>query len=97
MAERARQQLGNYGLTQLLGRGTFSEVYLGEHVYLHTQAAIKVLYGQLANHDMAGFLTEARTIPCASTTLKGLRSRSIPSSPTLRRWPKPCSMRTRNS
>jgi predicted ATPase/DNA-binding CsgD family transcriptional regulator len=62
MADRVGQQLGNYRLIQLLGRGNFSEVYLGEHIYLHTQAAIKVLHGQLANHDLAGFLTEARTI-----------------------------------
>ncbi len=62
MADRVGQQLGNYRLIRLLGQGNFSEVYLGEHIYLHTQAAIKVLYGQLANHDMAGFLTEARTI-----------------------------------
>ncbi len=62
MADRVGQLLGNYRLIQLLGQGTFSEVYLGEHMYLHTQAAIKVLYGQLANHDVAGFLTEARTI-----------------------------------
>ncbi len=62
MAEHMGQQLGNYRLMQLLGRGNFSEVYLGEHIHLNTQAAIKMLHGQLANHDVAGFLTEARTI-----------------------------------
>ncbi len=62
MAEYVGQQLGNYRLIQLLGQGNFSGVYLGEHLHLNTQAAIKVLHGQLANHDMAGFLTEARTI-----------------------------------
>src|SRR5947209_11026711 len=60
--QREGQRLGNYRLIQLLGRGNFSEVYLGEHIHLNTQAAIKVLHGQLANHDLAGFLTEARTI-----------------------------------
>ena len=62
MAEHVGQQLGNYRLIQLLGQGNFSEVYLGEHIHLHTQAAIKVLYGQLASHDVEGFLNEARTL-----------------------------------
>jgi predicted ATPase/DNA-binding CsgD family transcriptional regulator len=62
MAEHVGQQLGNYSLIQFLGQGNFSEVYLGEHIHLHTQAAIKVLYGQLASHDVEGFLNEARTL-----------------------------------
>src|SRR5258706_4178102 len=56
------QQLGNYRLMQLLEQGNFAEVYLGAHMYLNTQAAIKVLYGELADQDMEDFLTEARTI-----------------------------------
>src|SRR5437660_10712189 len=62
MADHVGQQLGNYRLIQLLGQGNFSEVYLGEHIHLHTQAAIKVLRGQLASHDVESFLTEARTL-----------------------------------
>jgi hypothetical protein len=62
MAEHMGQQLGNYRLIQLLGQGNFSEVYLGEHIHLRTQAAIKVLHGQLAKNDVEGFLTEARTL-----------------------------------
>ena len=62
MAEHVGQQLGNYRLIQLLGQGNYASVYLGEHIHLHTQAAIKVLYGQLASHDVEGFLTEARTL-----------------------------------
>src|SRR6266436_3462211 len=62
MADRVGQQLGNYRLVHLLGRGNFSEVYLGKHIHLNTLDAIKVLYAQLANHGMEGFFTEARTI-----------------------------------
>jgi len=62
MADRIGQQLGNYQIISLLGRGAFAEVYLGEHVYLKTRAAIKVLQARLAKDDMEGFLTEARTV-----------------------------------
>jgi predicted ATPase/DNA-binding CsgD family transcriptional regulator len=62
MADRVGQQLGNYRLIHLLGRGNFSEVYLGEHIHLHTQAAVKVLYGQMATNEVEGFLTEARDL-----------------------------------
>lgn len=62
MADRVGQQLGNYRLVRLLGRGGFAEVYLGEHIYLKSQAAIKVLHTQLANEDMETFLSEARTL-----------------------------------
>src|SRR6266481_5754164 len=59
---RIGQQLGNYRLTRLLGRGSFADVYLGEHIHLNTQAAIKVLDMRLTNDDMGDFLKEARTI-----------------------------------
>src|SRR5947209_8133630 len=62
MTDRVGQQLGNYRLIQLLGEGGFAEVYLGEHIYLGTQAAIKVLYTQLTSDDVDKFRTEARTI-----------------------------------
>jgi predicted ATPase/DNA-binding CsgD family transcriptional regulator len=62
MADRVGQQLGNYHLIQLLGRGNFAEVYLGQHLHLHTQAAIKILYRQLESHDAEGFLNEARAL-----------------------------------
>ena len=62
MSDRIGQQLGNYRLTQLLGQGGFADVYLAEHLYLHTKAAIKVLQTRLGNEDMADFQNEARTI-----------------------------------
>ena len=62
MASCMGQQLGNYRLTRFLGSGGFAEVYLGEHIHLGTQAAIKVLQAQLANQDVQKFRDEARTI-----------------------------------
>ncbi len=63
MANLVGQQLGNYRLLRLLGQGGFAEVYLGEHIYLKTKAAIKVLHTQLAKTELEVFLNEARTTP----------------------------------
>jgi len=62
MTDRVGQYLGNYRLVHLLGRGSFADVYLGKHIHLDTQAAIKVLHGQLAGQDVKDFLAEGRTI-----------------------------------
>ncbi len=62
MADRVGQQLGNYRLDRLLGQGGFAEVYLGEHIYLGTLAAIKVLRTELDSDEIEHFHTEARTI-----------------------------------
>jgi serine/threonine protein kinase len=62
MADRTGQHLGNYHLVRLLGQGGFAEVYLGEHVHLGTEAAIKLLHTQLAVEDTDAFRQEARTI-----------------------------------
>ena len=56
------QQLGNYRLRELLGRGNFADVYLGQHIHLNTQAAIKVLHGRLTDNDLTNFIHEARVI-----------------------------------
>lgn len=56
------QRLGNYRLVGSLGHGGFADVYLGEHVYLRTQAAIKVLHTRLSSTALKDFLREARTI-----------------------------------
>jgi serine/threonine protein kinase len=62
MSGRVGQQIGNYRLTHLLGRGGFAEVYLGEHIYLETQAAVKVLHAQVGSNELELFRQEARTI-----------------------------------
>src|ERR1700674_5481631 len=63
MADRAGQQLGNYRLISLIGRGGFADVYLAEHIYLKTQIAIKILQTKTANdEDLEGFLKEAHTV-----------------------------------
>ncbi len=62
MADRIGQRFGNYRLIRLLGWGGFAEVYQGEHVYLKSYAAIKVLHTHLVKDDIDAFLHEARTL-----------------------------------
>lgn len=62
LARITGQHLGNYYLVRLLGHGGFANVYLGEHIYLKTQAAIKVLQVQLGDGEQVRFLNEARMI-----------------------------------
>src|SRR6266478_990287 len=62
MADRVGQQLGNYRLVRLLGQGGFADVYLGEHIHLETQAAIKVLHTQLAGDEIEQFRLEAKRV-----------------------------------
>ncbi len=62
MTDRVGQLLGNYRLLRLLGRGGFADVYLGEHLYLNTSAAIKILQTRLTNEDSTDFINEARMI-----------------------------------
>jgi predicted ATPase/class 3 adenylate cyclase len=62
MADRVGQQLGNYRLLHLIGRSSIAEVYLGEHLHLNTQAAIKVLHTHLTSEASEQLRTEARTM-----------------------------------
>ena len=62
MTDRVGQRLGNYRLVRMIGQGGFAEVYLGQHIYLDTLAAIKVLHARLESDDVEYFLTEARTV-----------------------------------
>ena len=62
MANRVGQQFGNYRLTGLLGQGGFADTYLGEHIYLKTFAAIKILHTPLGQRELEAFYNEARII-----------------------------------
>jgi peptide/nickel transport system substrate-binding protein len=62
MADRLGQQFGNYRLVSLLGQGGYAEVYLGQHVRLDLQAAIKVLHTHLTGSEAEHFQQEAQTI-----------------------------------
>ncbi len=62
MTDRVGQHLGNYRLLRLLGHGGFADVYLGEHLYLQSLAALKLLHTRLSEEETARFLTEARTL-----------------------------------
>jgi len=62
MADRVGQQFGNYRLVALLGQGGYAEVYLGQHVRLSLQAAIKVLHTYLTGSEAEHFSQEAETI-----------------------------------
>ena len=62
MTDRLGQRLGNYHLLRLLGQGGFAQVYLGEHLRLGTQAAIKLLFTHLPDDDVEQFLAEARSL-----------------------------------
>src|SRR5436853_3267767 len=62
MTDRVGQQFGNYRLVALLGQGGYAEVYLGQHVRLELQAAIKVLHTHLSEQETEHFQQEAQTI-----------------------------------
>jgi serine/threonine protein kinase len=62
MIDHIGQQIGNYRLIKVLGHGGFADVYLGEHVYLNTLAAVKILRTELASEDVEQFRAEAQTI-----------------------------------
>ncbi len=63
MVNPAGQQLGNYRLVSLLGHGGFADVYLGEHIFLRTYAAVKVLHeARMMPQAVQRFIKEAQTI-----------------------------------
>lgn len=64
MADLVGRQLGHYRLTKLIGVGGFGEVYLGEHIHLETQAAVKVMHARslLSQEEVNDFRNEGRKI-----------------------------------
>jgi WD40 repeat protein/serine/threonine protein kinase len=56
------QHIGNYRLLRVLGQGAFALVYLGEHRYLKSAAALKVLRISLSEHEVQRFLQEAQLL-----------------------------------
>jgi serine/threonine protein kinase len=62
MNDRTGRKIGSYCLVRLLGRGNFSEVYLGEHMQRKTQAAIKIFRTQLPACDQKQFLAEVKVL-----------------------------------
>ncbi|GAC1656606.1 MAG: hypothetical protein NVS4B7_00710 [Ktedonobacteraceae bacterium] len=62
MADRIEQQIGKYQLIQHIGQGGFADVYVGQHIFLNTQVAIKVMHSELASEEAEKFLAQAHTI-----------------------------------
>jgi serine/threonine protein kinase len=62
MADLTGQQLNNYRLIQHLGRGGFADVYLGEHLYLRSHAALKLMHIAVEGEVARNFLFEAQTL-----------------------------------
>ncbi|MBV9691280.1 MAG: protein kinase [Ktedonobacteraceae bacterium] len=62
MIDRVGQQLGNYRMVSLLGKGGFAHVYLAEHVYLNSQAAVKVLHPTVSDDEREAFQWEAQCL-----------------------------------
>jgi len=62
MIDLVGKQLGKYRLVSLLGRGSFADVYQGEHIYLKSKAAIKVLRVIPRDEEVKNFLTEAQKL-----------------------------------
>jgi len=60
VAERIEQQIGDYRILRLLGKGGFADVYLGEQIYLKRSVAIKLLHTQVTEFQQEDFLKEAQ-------------------------------------
>src|SRR5581483_11836335 len=57
------KHLGNYEVKSLIGEGGMGAVFAGEHRFLNTRVAIKVLHGSFANNQAVTqrFFQEAKS------------------------------------
>src|SRR5258708_1296005 len=62
MIDRVGQKVGKDCLVRVVGRGGFVDVYLGEHIYLKSQAALKVMRMSLTGEERVAFIKEAQTL-----------------------------------
>src|SRR5579859_2572027 len=58
--QNAGKRVGNYRVIRLSGKGGFAAVYLCEHRYIKTLAAVKVLRSGMNEVEEANFYAEAR-------------------------------------
>src|SRR5579859_6891577 len=61
-SKQVGQQFGNYRLLRLLSVRKDTVLYLAEHLYLGTQAKLKLYFSRLLQNDQQSFLTEAETL-----------------------------------
>src|SRR5712691_2547842 len=57
--QNAGKRIGNYRIIELLGKGGFASVYLCEHRYIGTLAAVKVLRAGMDEIEESNFHAEA--------------------------------------
>ncbi len=57
--QRLDQCIGNYRLRRLLSRSHTTEIYFAEHTLFHTEAAVKLLDGDIAGNEVEKFLAQA--------------------------------------
>ena len=60
MIDWVGQKIGNYRLVKHLGEGAYADVYLGKHIELGTNVAIKVLHARYNPIDRNAFRNEAK-------------------------------------
>lgn len=57
-----QQEISNYRLLRVIGRGGFADVYLAEHSYLQTRVALKIFRTRPGDEQMERFLVQVRKL-----------------------------------